>query len=315
MKKIHSSLLPAVVVGIASVLASGIASAAPDNVFVTDNGSDSVMEIVDGTPSVFIPSNSGDLLGPTGVAIFGNDLYVANNGSGVIAEFNLTTKSFVGDYVTGLFNPRGVVFDSAGNLYVANQSSGNIIEVPAGSPLGSTGSVFASGLSFPNGLAIADGSLYAANGATNTIDQISLATGVVTTPTFITGLSNPNGVATKGGNVFVTNNGTSQVLEFDSNGVFQGIAVTTDPSNLIDSKGLAIDSEGDFWVTDEQGNGEVTEYDKNGNLIATFSTGFSGPNFITTQPNVSVPEPSTYALLVASLGMLFVMCRRKKVTV
>jgi len=166
-------------------------------------------------------------------------------------------------------------------------------------------------LNFPNGLAISDGNLYVGNGGSSTIDQISLSTGLFTTPTFATGLSNPNGLATEGGSLFEMNTGTNSILAFSSTGTPLAPVVSDDTTYMNNSKGLAIDSEGDFYVTDE-GDNSVTEYYPNGTFKAVFSTGFSGPNYITT---MTLVVPATYALLTAGLGMLFVMCRRKKALV
>ena len=72
---------------------------------------------------------------------------------------------------TGLSTPRGVAFDSAGNLYVAN-SGNNTIEKFTSAGIGS---VFASaGLNNPWGLAFdSAGDLYAANALNNTISEFS----------------------------------------------------------------------------------------------------------------------------------------------
>ena len=79
---------------------------------------------------------------------------------------------------SGLFNPTGLAFDSAGNLYAVNQNSrSSTIEKFTS---GGTASVFASsGLNGPWGLAFdSAGNLYAANvgNGSNTIEKFS-ATG------------------------------------------------------------------------------------------------------------------------------------------
>jgi streptogramin lyase len=310
MKKIHFRSLPVVAVSIVSIFSTGAAFA--DNVYISNNGSNSIAEIIDGNESTFISGGPG-LSAPTGVAIYGSNLFVANNNTGDIGEFSLANGNFEGNYAIGMANPRGIVFDSAGDLFVANQSQGTITLIAAGSPLGSTGSTFASGLTTPNGLAIYDGSLYVADGSPgNTIDEISLSTRHVINP-FIGGLNKPNGLAVEGSSIYEVNKGSSQVLDFNAiTGGSEGVAVT-DAANMLGSNGLAIDSIGDFYVTDE-GDNSVTEYNPAGHLIAVFNSGFTGPNYIATDL-AAVPEPSTYALLVAGLGALFVICRRKKAMV
>jgi sugar lactone lactonase YvrE len=299
MKKIQPFFLPALLAGVASLLTAGVSFA--DDVFVTNNGDNTVEEISNGVTSTFTAT---DLDGPTGIAVYGDNLYVANNANidaGYVAEYSLTNGAFEGVVVGGLSNPRGITFDSSGDLFVANQSNGSIVEVPTGGAMATT---LATGLDFPNGLTFDDGSLFVANGQGNSIDQVSL-TGVVTP--LISGLSNPNGLATGGGNLFETDNGTSTVLEFDPTGAFVGTAVS-DPVDMLNSKGLAIDSAGDFWVTDE-GDNSVSEYGPAGNLLAVYSTGLDGPNYITT---LAVPEPSAYLLMLGGMGALFVTLRRRQ---
>jgi hypothetical protein len=59
----------------------------------------------------------------------------------------------------------GVAVDSLGNVFVANASSGTVVEVATGGAI----SAFASGLASPQGLAFdSNGNLYAATGATLT---------------------------------------------------------------------------------------------------------------------------------------------------
>ena len=311
-------------VGVASLLTSGIACA--DTLFISNNGSNSIEEITGGVASTdfsggvtstFI-SPTTQLNGPTGVAVYDGNLYVANNGSGAgtgfVAEFSITTHAFLGDYVTGLSNPRGITFDGAGNLYVANQSSGTIVEIPTGSPLLSTGFALAGGVSFntPNGIAFSGGDLYVASAGTNMIDQISsFSSSAATIVTFGTGLNNPNGIAFKGTTLFVMDTGNNEIKYFTSAGT--GANTGASSANMNNSKGLAVDSLGDIYVTDE-GSNQVTEYNSSGGLVAVFSSGFNGPNYITVMPSISVPEPSIYALLTVGLGLLFFMSRRKTAT-
>ena len=63
----------------------------------------------------------------------------------------LTPPSGVVTYGTGLNNPRGMVFDGAGSLYVANVDMGTISQVPSG---GGAAQPFASGFTGPVGLKI-----------------------------------------------------------------------------------------------------------------------------------------------------------------
>jgi sugar lactone lactonase YvrE len=301
--KNKSVLLPAILVGVASVLTSGIAAA--DNVFVSASGSDTIYEIPSGgSPEVFAGTdvNGATSTGPTGMAFNTvGDLFVATN-SGSIDEFS-STGAFLQTFATGLSNARGLAFDSAGNLYVAEQSSGTIEKFSSTG----VGTTFATGLDAPNGITFdSAGNLYVANGGSNTIDEI---TSGGTVSTFASaGLSSPNGVAfDSAGNLFVVNHNSSSIGEYSSTGIPLLSPYSTN-FTLDGPKGLAFDSEGDLFVTDYADN-SVTEYNTNG-VETTFATGISGACFVTVQPD-AVPEPSTYAMLAAGLGALVYLARRK----
>ena len=316
MKKIQSIFLPAMVASVAYLLASGLACA--QTVYVTNNGGNipggnSVEEISsNGTISAFIPT-SPYLSGPTGLVFnTAGDLFVANNASGNIAEFS-PSGVFMGNYATGQANPRGLVFDSIGNLYVADQGSGEVTIIPFGSPMGTTGTVVAKGVGAANSLAMYQGVLYITDGGDNSIDKVS---GGVATP-FITGygLNSPNGIVfDSAGNMFVVNHAaTPSILEFNSSGALVKTLATLNASDF--PKTIAMDSTtGDLYVTDYN-DGTVTEYNSTtGAVIHIFNApeDFYGPYGIAIQPSsITVPEPSTYALLIASLGLIFFITRRK----
>jgi sugar lactone lactonase YvrE len=307
-------------IGITVILSSGVAWS--DDVFVTNNGGNSVEEIVNGVTSTLVPSTSGTLNSPTGIAVYGNNLFVANNGSGTdgtgyVAEFNDMTGAFEGDYASSLSQPRGLVFDSFGNMYVANQDGGTITEVPAG---GGPAEIIVTNLPFAEALTFdSAGNLYVTNSesstdAGNNIEKITLTDGAVDSVTTFatTGLNNPIGLTYVGtgsnaGNFFVVNNSDS-VLEFDSAGQpVQPSPLAQDMNSLGGSNDIAADSAGDFYVTDNT-DGSVMEFDSSGQLLNNYTSGFIGPCYLTT---LVVPEPSTYALMAASLGLILFLGRRK----
>ena len=97
-------------------------------------------------------------------------IYVGNYGNNTIERF---TAGGVGSVFanTGLSQPYGLAFDSAGSLYVANAGNNTIVKFLTGG--GAT--VFANtGLNVPTGLAFdSAGNLYAANGNNNTIEKFT----------------------------------------------------------------------------------------------------------------------------------------------
>ncbi|MBO3699885.1 SMP-30/gluconolactonase/LRE family protein [Roseivirga sp. E12] len=90
----------------------------------------------------------------------GSLLYQSNIQGGSVSTINSSGQ--VSPFVSGMSSPVGVVFDNAGNLYVANCGDNTVKKVTPGGEV----SVFASGNLFacPNGITIDnDGNLYVAN--------------------------------------------------------------------------------------------------------------------------------------------------------
>ncbi len=120
-----------------------------------------------------------------------------------------------------LNTPEGVVFDSAGNLYVANYGSNQIlIYNPA---LVQTSSI-SEGLSGPNRLAFdSAGNLYVSNGKSNSITVYDPSGNQITSKTITNRVNRPLGVAVdSSGNVFVSNNGTNNIAAYTADGVLIG---------------------------------------------------------------------------------------------
>jgi sugar lactone lactonase YvrE len=96
-------------------------------------------------------------------------------------------------FATGVAGPNFIVQLRSGRILVSDSSSGTIVEITGGSPV-----VRASGLTYPNGLAIGpDHFLYVAETFANRVSRLAIGKGGTLGPpeVYATGLSIPDGIA------------------------------------------------------------------------------------------------------------------------
>jgi sugar lactone lactonase YvrE len=246
------------------------------------------------------------------------DIYETNNGTilRILPAGGGTPITFA----QGLFSPKGLVFDGAGRLYVADASRGSIMRftTPDGagftlvqglsSPVGilfdqlgnlfvgeagsgniikfdqnGTKTTFASGLGAPAGLAFDNnGNLFVADFAGGKIFQITPAG---TTTTFATGLGSPAGLAfDSAGNLFEADSSTGSIFKFAPGGT-----KTTFATGLSHPYGLAFEDTGNLIVSDN-GNGSTFRFTPAGVRSTLFGNNFNTPQFVAI-------EPATHQLL------------------
>ena len=237
------------------------------------------------------------------------DIYETNNG--MILRFHANIPN---TFSSGLANPKGLVFDGNGHLYVAVASSGTVVRftVPDGagtsflaglnSPVGlafdangslfvgesgngsitkvasdGTRTVFAIGLGAPSGLAVANnGNLFVADFNGGAIYQVTPAG---TKTTFASGLNLPAGLAFDGaGNLFEADSGTGSIFKFAPNGT-----KTTFATGLGRPYGLAFEDSGSLIVADNA-NGSTFRYTAAGVQSTIFSNDFNIPQFVAIEP-------------------------------
>jgi hypothetical protein len=160
---------------------------------------------------------SGPGYGAIGLAEYGGNLFVVQNGSGHarIGEYNATTGATVNaSLVTGLNDPIFIAA-SGGNLFVTQRNANRIGEYNA--TTGATvNASLVSGLGTPYGIAVSGGNLWVANANANTIGEYNATTGATINSSLVSGLNNPIGLAEYGGNLFVVNNGGGTIGEYNA---------------------------------------------------------------------------------------------------
>jgi YD repeat-containing protein len=219
-----------------------------------------------------------------------------------------------GTFATGFTNPKGLVCDGNGHVYVADAGKNSIIvfTLPDGS-----GTTFASGLNSPVGLALdIAGNLYVAESASGNIikfapdkTQTTFATnaggpsGLVfdasgnlfvadfsggkiykytpsaTQSTFATGLDHPAGLAMdSAGNLFEADSGSGTIFQFAPDGT-----KTSFVTGAGRPYGLAFDTAGNLIVADNAG-GATVRYTPAAAKAVIFQSNFNTPQFLVVVP-------------------------------
>jgi sugar lactone lactonase YvrE len=198
------------------------------------------------------------------------NMFVGNLGTSGSSISEFPTSGPQSTFATGLDNPNSLAFNSAGDMFVANQFGGNILEYAPGS---TTPTTFASGLNNPTSVAFdSAGDLFVSTENNNILEY---AAGGGAPTTFGTGLSTPIGLAfNSAGDLFVGNlasdtTGAGFITEFTP-----GHVQSTFASGLTSPYGLAFNGAGDLFVSDP-GAGSILEF--NGGIQSTFATGLNVP--------------------------------------
>ena len=199
-------------------------------------------------------------------------------------------------FASGLQVPCGLAFNSAGNLFVANFSEGTIYEYTPGG----VQSTFASGLDGPEGLAFnSAGDLFESDSYSGNIYEFTPAG---TKSTFASGFQTPLTLAfDQAGNLFVAN-----TVSFSPNNTGSIIEITTGGVRLtfasgLDPVGLAFNGAGDLFESDWD-TGKIYEFTPGG-AQSTFATGLNYPEGLAFQPVPELVADVTNGVFQATVSM------------
>ncbi|HWQ32319.1 MAG TPA: BACON domain-containing carbohydrate-binding protein [Blastocatellia bacterium] len=213
--------------------------------------------------------------------------------------------------------PRGLVFDKAGNAYIADTRNNRIRRVTTDGHIstfagtgrddfgGDGGPAKDAFLSFPLGLALdAAGNLYIGDSGNSRIRRVSASDGVITTvagngfvgfdgdggPARDATLNSPAGVAVDGaGNIYFVDQGNARVRRVNAAdgristiagiGVhgYNGDGIPATEAQLNQPRLLSVDAAGDLYIADQSNNRIRRVTISTGLIITVAGTGAAGP--------------------------------------
>jgi len=222
-----------------------------------------------------------------------------------------------------LNSPKGVAFDSSGNLYIVDRgnylirkvdTNGDISTVAGGGLGDDGGAATEAELKYPSGVAVdSSGNLYIVDTGNNRIRKVE-TNGVISTVagTGTSGysgdagaateaqLSSPSGVAVdSSGNLYIVDRGNNRIRKVDTKGVISTVAgggssgdcdATATDVWLGEPSGVAVDSSGNLYIAEES-KARIRKVDTNGVISTVAGNGRSGYAI-----NAQLNSPSGVAL-------------------
>jgi sugar lactone lactonase YvrE len=301
----------------------GVAVDASGNVFVADNGDNSIREIpyIGGSYGAPITVGSGFFF-PYAIATDANgNVFVADAGHGSVKEIPYNGGSYgapitvASGFLTpsqlaqGEFCPTGVAVSPSGSVFAVCNS--DLDEIPFSGGAYGTATTVASGFGFPRGVALdAKGNLFVADATANAVYEVpSNGSGYGALIPLGSGFNYPEGVAVdRAGNVYVADTLNTAIKQIPYSGGIYGAPITvasgftsTPPgSPLPGIAGLAVDTNSNVFVADERNNA-VWEVPHNGNTYGSplaVDSGISMPTgfAVDANDNLFVADVTTWAI-------------------
>jgi streptogramin lyase len=272
----------------------GVAVDGAGNIYVADHANNAVLKLAAGslTQSTVV---AGLASAPTGGALDGaGNLYItAGNGVVIVPNekgtLNAADQSVLN--ISGLGSARGIAVDASGDVYVADATNGDVVEL---SSLG-VQTTIASGLTSPHGVAVdAAGNVYVATN--NAVTEYPFGGG--TPIPYGTGYNNPRGIAVDaGGAVYVADTGNNRIVRVAPGGESQTTLAITGVSS---PQGVALDASDNLYMTDP---GIVIQMNRTQAALLNFPTtnvGSTSTTQVVTVTNAGNQELQTSNLAIST---------------
>jgi hypothetical protein len=289
------------ILGLAAMLAFGIATAHADTLLVTN--SNNTVTMYDQT-GAFLGNFTATGPSPKGIVLADSgNILVANSGSNTVFQYSQDGTN-QGAFISSNLNiPYGLAITASGNLFVGNVGSGTVAEFdPTGAFVGN----FISGLLGPTTVAFASsGNLFvceAGNLSLSEYDASGVYVRTYSSTFFVYGVA-----FTTSGNILSTDFNHDKIEQYTPDGTFVNDLVTT---NLSGPYGIAFGSSGNFYVANTN-SATITQFLPDGTYVSTFdTTGLNAPLAIliivapnvTSSPGNQTVDPGTPAVFTASAG-------------
>jgi sugar lactone lactonase YvrE len=332
---------------------SGLAMDSNSNIYIADRFNHRVRKVnAHGTISTFAgngstgaggdggPATAATIGNPKGLVIRSGVLYISNGGksrvrsvvisTGIINTYAGSTGGYDGDGLpltsSMFFSPSGLLFDSSGNLFLADQLNGRVRKAVggnmttfAGGYLGDTKGALSAAFYFPEAIAFdSSNNYYVADYAGNRVRMISSA-GTITTVAGngTSGYSGDGGPATSAQlylpaglvvdanlNVYVSDSANNVIREVEhSTGNIFTFATYANWSAL---GALTLAADGNSGYVVDQGTCAVYQIDGSGNVTLVagveFVCGYNGDNISAVTAQLNTP----YGIAVDSSGNIYI---------
>jgi sugar lactone lactonase YvrE len=332
---------------------SGLAIDSSSNIYIADRFNHRVRKVdAHGKISTFAgngttgaggdggPATSASIGNCKGLAIRSGVLYISNGGksrvrsvaisTGIINTYAGSTTGYDGDGLpltsSMFFSPSGLLFDSSGNLFLADQLNGRVRKAVsgnmttfAGGYLGDTKGALSAAFYFPEAIAFdSSNNYYVADYTSNRVRMISAA-GTITTvagngtsgysgdggPATSAQLYLPTGVVADGSlNIYISDSANNVIRKVDhASGTISTFATYANWSTL---GALALSADGKSGYVVDQSTCAAYQVDGQGNvtLIAgvEFVCGYNGDNISAVTAQLNTP----YGIAVDSSNNIYI---------